>query len=84
MNGAKAEQGLIASYIANEPFHGQTTSKLDWNSRVCGWITIIGYIGINNYRLLILLTLLSTVNIAETSFRLCSETIPAANSPYLH
>jgi hypothetical protein len=22
--------------IANEPFHGQTTSKLGWNSRVCG------------------------------------------------
>ncbi len=27
---------MIASYIANEPFHGQTTSKLGWNSRVCG------------------------------------------------
>jgi hypothetical protein len=27
---------IIASQIANEPFHGQTTSKLGWNSRVCG------------------------------------------------
>ncbi len=38
---------VIASYIANEPSHGQTTSKLGWNSRFCGWTRIIGYIGIN-------------------------------------
>ncbi|MBN2579190.1 MAG: hypothetical protein JXB10_09385 [Pirellulales bacterium] len=33
--------------IANAPFHGQKTSKLGWNSRVCGGTTITGRIGIN-------------------------------------
>jgi hypothetical protein len=33
--------------MANEPFRDQNGSKLGWNSRVCGGIMIIGYIGIN-------------------------------------
>jgi hypothetical protein len=37
----------IGSCAANEFFRGQYTSKLGWNSRVCGRIRIIGYIGIN-------------------------------------
>jgi hypothetical protein len=46
--GVRPRLTPIGSCAANELFRGQYASKHGWNSRVCGRIRIIGYIGINN------------------------------------